>query len=503
MGREIGVQGLGKYHFVTDPKMPIFPQSYTTLPTSFYHRESPALAKEPRLIAWNLELANSLKWEEIQPNKMSEEKLAGFFCGQDIPEEANPISQAYAGHQFGHFTMLGDGRAILLGEVRTGDGGTLDVQWKGSGRTKFSRGGDGKATLSSMLREYIMSEAMFGLGIPTTRSLAVVATGEKVLREEVQEGAVLTRIAKSHIRVGTFEYAYHLLSIEELESLFEYTVKKHFPNCLDSGNPPLAFLEEVMKKQVSLITSWMRVGFIHGVMNTDNMSIPGETIDFGPCAFLNGYSAKRVFSSIDQRGRYAFANQVGIAHWNLACLANALLPLIDKDNEEAIRLAKAKLDELEDWMQESYVRMLGEKIGIPDLTSKDLPLLQTLFQWMQDTEADYTNTFLELEGIPTFKNEIFKDNRYKDWKKSWKEELKIRKIKEEDALLLMQKTNPALVPRNHLVENALQNAKEGLLSPLKILVSRGLDPYRRELGYKYEEEEPLGGDQGYQTFCGT
>lgn len=482
------------------PSHPAVETTYTSLPNSFFQSTKPTPVSSPKVLFWNDVLASEFQFSHW---KKQDEAIAHFFSGTNLPEGIQPFAQAYAGHQFGHFTVLGDGRTIVMGEFKNRSGERFDFQWKGSGRTKYSRNGDGRATISAMVREYIMSEAMAGLKIPTTRSLAVVRTGEAVLREEPQEGAVLTRVAKSHIRVGTFEYAYQTLSLEELEALFQYTANRHAPEVLQTNNPALAFLDFVMKRQVSLITNWMRVGFIHGVMNTDNMSISGETIDYGPCAFMNGFSAKRVFSSIDANGRYSFSNQVGIAQWNLACLTNSLLPLIDSNQETAIELAKAKLNELETWFQKSFIQMLGEKIGFPSLTEKDLPLLQSLYQWMQDTEADFTNTFLVLEGVYTPKDSIYNDTRWKDWVQAWMEEKKKQGVREEDSITLMQKSNPSLVPRNHLVEIALANANQGLTSVADQLIERSLSPYKRELGYDYSEEVPSGGDGTYRTFCGT
>ncbi|TGK50749.1 YdiU family protein [Leptospira kanakyensis] len=482
------------------PSYPTIESTYTSLPDSFFQYTKPTPVSSPKVLFWNDELAYDFHFSEWAKDK---DALAQFFSGSTLREGLNPFAQAYAGHQFGHFTMLGDGRAILIGEILNRSGERFDFQWKGSGRTRYSRNGDGRATVSAMAREYIMSEATFGLQIPTTRSLAVVTTGEPVLREEIQTGAVLTRVAKSHIRVGTFEYAYQALPLNELEVLFRYTAERHAPDVLKQNNPALNFLEFVMKRQVDLVTNWMRVGFIHGVMNTDNMSISGETIDYGPCAFMNGFSAKRVFSSIDVNGRYAYTNQVGIAQWNLGCLANSLLPLIDPNKEKAIELAKAKMSELETWFQESYIRMLGEKIGIPHLTEKDLPLLQNLYQWMQDSEADFTNTFLVLEGVHSPKDSIYNDVRWKDWMKTWQEEKTKKGIRDEDAIALMQKTNPSLIPRNHLVESALTNASQGLTSIAEQLITRSKSPYQRDIGYDYTTEVPMGGDHNYQTFCGT
>lgn len=482
------------------PAHPTVEKTYTSLPNTFFQSIKPTPVASPNVVFWNESLANEFMFENWKKQDVA---TAQFFSGTSLPDGLEPFAQAYAGHQFGHFTMLGDGRTIVLGEFQNRNGEKFDFQWKGSGRTKFSRNGDGRATISAMVREYIMSEAMVGLQVPTTRSLAVVATGETVLRDEPQEGAVLTRVASSHIRVGTFEYAYHALTSNDLESLFKYTVNRHAPELLNADNPALAFLEFVMKRQVILVTNWMRVGFIHGVMNTDNMSISGETIDYGPCAFLNAYNAKRVFSSIDANGRYAYANQMGIAQWNLACLTNALLPLIDQNEETAIDLAKGKLSELEDWFQESYIRMLGEKIGFPNFTEKELPLLRSLYQWMQDREADFTNTFLVLEGALNPKDSIYNDTRWKDWVKDWQEEKKKHGIREEDAISLMQKTNPSLVPRNHLVELAIANVRQGQIRIAEDLINRGHTPYARLLDYDYEEEVPKGGDGNYQTFCGT
>ncbi len=482
------------------PTLPPTESSYLTLPEVFFQKVNPTPPTSPSLLFWNLPLATEFGLGDWANH---EDAISNFFSGAKIPPNIHPFAEAYAGHQFGHFTMLGDGRTTVIGEFLNNEGKKFDFQWKGSGRTKFSRNGDGRATVSAMVREYIMSEAMAGLKIPTTRSLSVTLTGEKVLREEVQDGAVLTRIAASHIRVGTFEYAYHTLTEKDLEALFLYTAKRHMPEVLLSENPALSFLEVVMKRQVSLLTDWMRVGFIHGVMNTDNMSIAGETIDYGPCAFMNGYSAQRVFSSIDSRGRYAYANQMGIAQWNLACLANALLPLFDASQKTAIELAKSKLRELEDWFQFHYVKMLGEKIGIPDATEADLPLIQSLFQWMQDNEADFTNTFLVLEGAFQSKQKIYEDIRWTDWKKSWEETKKRKGLREDDVLSLMKKTNPALIPRNHLVELALANVRQGQVSLTNQILTRNENPFHREEGYDYDSEIPIGGDSDYQTFCGT
>ena len=313
-----------------------FQNSYVELPAKLYIKQLPVSVKNPQIIYYNMSLAKELGLEFLSEEKVA---VAEYLSGNKIPEGATPISQAYAGHQFGHFTMLGDGRAVLLGEQINQNNQRYDIQLKGSGQTPYSRSGDGRATLSSMLREYIISESIHHLGIPTTRSLAVIQTGEKVYRETVNDGAVLTRIASSHIRVGTFEYVINSCSKEDLEIFIKYVIDRHYPEISDTDNPSLGLLKVVMHKQIDLIVHWIRVGFIHGVMNTDNMSIAGETMDYGPCAFMNTYNPKTVFSSIDINGRYAFGNQSTIAHWNLTVFASTLLPLISKNKEKAIQLA--------------------------------------------------------------------------------------------------------------------------------------------------------------------
>jgi uncharacterized protein YdiU (UPF0061 family) len=315
--------------------------TYAKLPAAFFTLQQPVPVAKPAIVFFNERLANDLGLGFLNEE---EENIAGYFSGNKIPEGAQPLAQAYAGHQFGHFTMLGDGRAILLGEQIDPRGKRFDIQLKGSGQTPYSRRGDGRATLYSMLREYLISESMYHLGIPTTRSLSVVSTGEKVYREEVHNGAVLTRTANSHIRVGTFEYARRFCSAEDLRALTNYTIQRHYPEITDTDNPALELLKAVMHKQIDLMVNWMRVGFIHGVMNTDNMSIAGETIDYGPCAFMNAYNPRTVFSSIDTRGRYAFGNQPYIAQWNLTVFASALLPIISENQQKAVDLVKEVIE---------------------------------------------------------------------------------------------------------------------------------------------------------------
>lgn len=373
-----------------------FTHSYQSLGNTFFEKVLPTPVAAPTLFLYNESLANELGINENNDTAV----LAGILSGNQLAVGASPIAQAYAGHQFGYFTMLGDGRAILLGEHLGPDGQRWDVQLKGAGPTPYSRRGDGRATLRAMLREYLISEAMHGLGIPSSRSLAVVATGEKVFREEIQAGAVLTRIMKSHIRVGTFEYARQFLKTEELERLTQYTLNRHYPAARIQQNAALTLLEKVLHQQAWLIAQWMRVGFIHGVMNTDNMSIAGETFDYGPCAFINSYDPTKAFSSIDTNGRYAFGNQPNIAHWNLSCLANALLPIIDSDTDKAVKMATEVLNQFPALYTQFYTATMAAKIGFDEnrISNEVIALLKELMQWMQTEQADYTNTFLTIEG---------------------------------------------------------------------------------------------------------
>ena len=475
-----------------------FESSYTTLPSVFFRPVLPTPVKKPNLIIWNEALAKELGITELSDTEKSE-----VFSGNSVIPGSTPIAQAYAGHQFGNFTMLGDGRAILLGEIPLSEKERRDVQLKGSGRTPFSRGGDGRATLSAMLREYIISEAMYHLGIPTTRSLAVVETGEFVYRETKNTGAVLTRVAKSHIRVGSFEYAYQYIDTTALKNLTDYTIKRHYPECLTKENPVLEFFKSVVYKQLDLIINWLRVGFIHGVMNTDNMSISGETIDYGPCAFMNVYKPQTVFSSIDMGGRYAFGNQPAIAHWNLASLANSLLPLIDTDMNTAIQLVRQTLDEYSENFQTKYWEMIGKKMGFPNVGEKEISLGKDLLEWMEKNLADYTNTFLVLEEKDTSSTGIFSDQIFIELKTRMIELKKQTGIDENVSLSLMNENNPYVIPRNHKVEKALEKARSGDYSAFYELIELLKNPYLRRKDLDFHTEIPPGGDVGYKTFCGT
>ena len=466
--------------------------TYTDLPDTFYNLQAPDLVKKPELVFFNESLAHDLGLDFLKKEKA---KIADYLSGNKVPQGANPLSQAYAGHQFGHFNMLGDGRAILLGEQVDSLGNRFDIQLKGSGRTLFSRGGDGRATLNSMLREYLISESMHGLGISTTRSLAVVSTGEQVYRGPIHEGGVLTRVASSHIRVGTFEFARTFGSIEDLQSLTDYTIQRHYPEIAKTDHPALELLKIVMHKQIDLVIDWMRVGFIHGVMNTDNMSICGETIDYGPCAFMNAYHPKKVYSSIDKNSRYAFGNQSYIANWNLTIFANALLPLISDNEEKAVKLANGVLNEFQKRFEYQWYNMMFNKLGIVNPNKKDRVLVNDLLKLMEVHKTDYIQLFLALEKDETLDASLLAQKEFKNWLQDWK----IR----NPVLAQMKKYNPRIIPRNHWVENALETAVEGDMMPFKNLLkllSKPYDDHPNELMY---EKTPADFDASYQTFCGT
>ncbi|MDC1203485.1 YdiU family protein [Crocinitomicaceae bacterium] len=466
--------------------------TYTDLPDTFYNLQAPDLVKKPELVFFNESLAHDLGLDFLKKEKA---KIADYFSGNKVPQGAQPLSQAYAGHQFGYFNMLGDGRAILLGEQVDSLGNRFDIQLKGSGRTLFSRGGDGRATLNSMLREYLISESMHGLGISTTRSLAVVSTGEQVYRGPIHEGGVLTRVASSHIRVGTFEFARTFGSIEDLQSLTDYTIQRHYPEIAKTDHPALELLKIVMHKQIDLVIDWMRVGFIHGVMNTDNMSISGETIDYGPCAFMNAYHPKKVYSSIDKNSRYAFGNQSYIANWNLTIFANALLPLISDNEEKAVKLANGVLNEFQKRFEYQWYNMMFNKLGIVNPNKKDRVLVNDLLKLMEVHKTDYTQLFLALEKDETLDASLFAQKEFKNWIHAWK--LK------NPVLAQMKKYNPRIIPRNHWVENALETAVEGDVMPFQNLLKLLSKPYDDHPNQLMYEKTPADFDASYQTFCGT
>lgn len=474
--------------------------TYLSLPEKMYSPAMPVPVSSPVLLCFNSRLAADLG---LDIAGRTEQELADLFSGRIIPEGAQPIAQAYAGHQFGNFTMLGDGRAILLGELVGEDGMRFDIQLKGSGQTVYSRRGDGRATLPAMLREYIISEAMHHLGIRSSRSLAVVTTGEKVYRERIHEGAILTRIAASHIRVGTFEFVRNYLSLDDLQAFTSYVIDRHYPEVRDAVNPAFALLQAVMHRQVELVVQWMRVGFIHGVMNTDNMSIAGETIDYGPCAFMNTYKPGTVFSSIDTQGRYAFANQPVIAQWNLSVLAGALLPLLAKEQSAAIRMAEDLLNEFPERYRERWLQMMCAKIGIAHYRQEDRALVDALLQWMEHRKADYTNTFLLLESEDGPVTDLLQDAVFAEWHAKWTQRIAQEEGGFPSARDLMQATNPAYIPRNHLVEEALAAATQGDMTPFHGLLKVLSAPYDHRHDYPDYQRSPERFDAMYQTFCGT
>ena len=475
-----------------------FDNTYSKLSNTFKENIKPTPVHDPELVILNEELASTLN---LDFSKTDKKKLAEIFSGNSIPEETNTIAQAYAGHQFGHFTMLGDGRAVLLGEHLVNNDNRFDIQFKGSGRTSFSRGGDGRAALGPMLREYIISEAIHSLNIPTTRSLAVVKTGEKVVRENLLQGAILTRVASSHLRVGTFQYIAATQNIENLNTLVDYTINRHYPEIKTSNSKALDLLNLVMEKQCQLVINWMRVGFIHGVMNTDNMAISGETIDYGPCAFMDHYDPKTVFSSIDKFGRYAFSNQPPITKWNLARFAECLIPLIDKDEDKAIKLATDLIDNFQNIYENKWVNMMKDKLGLFGEDKNDKKLINDLFNWMEKNKADYTNTFCHLMGINS--DEVYKNDEFVNWKNEWKKRSELNNSTKEKQIKLMKKNNPTVIPRNHKVEEALAEADKGSLDKMKKLLAILKNPYDNQNNIEEYQLPAPSSNEKYQTFCGT
>jgi uncharacterized protein YdiU (UPF0061 family) len=491
---------------MSDPQAAIrtgwnFNNSYVRLPQIFFTELNPTPVRAPELVVLNEKLAAELG---LDPRSLRQREQVEALAGNRIPEGAQPLAQAYAGHQFGHFTMLGDGRAILLGEQITPRGERFDIQLKGPGRTPYSRQGDGRAALGPMLREYIISEAMHALGIPTTRSLAVVATGEPVYRETELPGAILTRVAASHIRVGTFQYAANWGSLDDLRALADYTIQRHYPEAADADNRYLALLQQAVARQAALIAKWMLVGFIHGVMNTDNMALSGETIDYGPCAFMDVYDPATVFSSIDYYGRYAYGNQPPIAAWNLARLAEAMLPLLHEEEEQAIRLAEEAIAGFAGQYERHWLEGMRAKLGLFGEENEDRLLINDLLAWMKRYGADYTNTFRALTldrpqdiGIPD-------SPELADWLKRWEARRGRHCDSLEASRQRMRSSNPAVIPRNHRVEEALEAAVErGDYSVMERLLAALADPY----AYAPEQEEycmlPPPSSRPYRSFCGT
>ena len=476
-----------------------FDNTYSKLSNTFKEDIKPTPVHDPELVILNEQLAADLN---LDFSKIKDKDLSSIFSGNSLPDGSNTIAQAYAGHQFGHFTMLGDGRAVLLGEHISNKNTRFDIQFKGSGRTSFSRGGDGRAALGPMLREYIISEAINALNIPTTRSLAVVKTGEKVVRENLLEGAILTRVASSHIRVGTFQYIAARQNIEDLKTLVDYTIERHYPQIKSSKTKALDLLNLVMEKQCQLVVDWMRVGFIHGVMNTDNMTISGETIDYGPCAFMDQYHPKTVFSSIDKFGRYAYSNQPPITKWNLARFAECLIPLIDKNEEAAIKIATDVIDNFQNIYEKKWLNMMRDKLGLFGEDKNDRKLIDDLLNWMEKHKIDYTNTFCHLMEIKIDDN-TYKEEAFITWFEEWKKRSKLNNSSKEKQIELMKKNNPIVIPRNHKVEEALSEAYNGNLEKMNKLNNVLKNPYSNQEDIaEYQVPAPMTAEK-YQTFCGT
>ena len=470
--------------------------SYTQISDKLFSELKPDAVTNPSTVIVNNELAEKLG---LNLKGISEEDLSNLFSGNSLPHGSKPFAQAYAGHQFGQFTILGDGRAHIVGEQVTPDGEIFDIQYKGSGRTPYSRGGDGKAALGPMLREYLISEAMYYLGIPTTRSLAVVETGEKVYREVPLKGSILTRVASSHIRIGTFQFLAAHKDYEGMKSLLDFSIKRHFSNLKFSENLAIEFIKAVMQKQINLIVEWMRVGFIHGVMNTDNSTISGETIDYGPCAFMDHYDANTVFSSIDTQGRYSFANQPSIIQWNLVRLAECLLPLIDKDEKKSIEIAQNLINTFSSLFKDKWLQMMKKKLGIKDKSEDDEELINNLIKWMQQKKPDFTNTFCNLMNYDHADDEEFEDDEFNNWKREWK-----KRVESKEYLDVMISCNPTLIPRNYLVEEALSEAEtDGKFDKFNELNAIISSPYQlKKVNIKYLET-PSKTNIPYKTFCGT
>ncbi len=485
-----------------------FSNSYARLPERFYARLDPTPVAKPRMIVFNRPLARDLG---LDVDAVDDSTLARIFGGNLTPSGAEPISMAYAGHQFGSFVpQLGDGRAILMGEVVDCGGLRRDIQLKGAGRTPFSRRGDGRAALGPVLREYLVSEAMHALGIPTTRALAAVTTGEAVFREVPLPGAILTRVAASHVRVGTFEYFAARGDDEAIRLLSDHVVERHYPEAKDAERPYLVLLERVARRQAGLVARWMQVGFVHGVMNTDNMAVSGQTIDFGPCAFVEAYDPLAVFSSIDELGRYAFGNQARAAQWNIARLAETLLALIDPDPKRAIELAQDVITAFPAWYEGHWIAGMRGKLGLRLEQDGDRELISALLGAMQANQADFTLTFRRLcdaaaDGEDAGPRALFADPAaYDRWAVLWRERLKIEPGSPAERAQAMRRVSPAFIPRNHRVEQALKAAVEredfAPFSELLAVLSR---PYEEQAAYRAYAAPAQADERVIQTFCGT
>ena len=476
-------------------KMFNFDYSYLTLPPNFFSLTKPDSFQQHEVF-----VNNQILFRDLQFSTDQEQWTKLLFEKQ---YHTKSYAQAYAGHQFGHFTKLGDGRAIIIGEHLSNNNQRFDIQLKGAGRTIYSRGGDGKATLYAMLREYLISEAMHYLNVSTSRSLSVIQSGEFIQRKKIEKGGILVRMMKSHLRVGTFEYAAYLGSKEDLQALTTYTIRRLYPDLLKDKIPALSLLKKVMNVQIDLVINWMRVGFIHGVMNTDNTSISGETFDYGPCAFINTYHPNTCYSSIDHNKRYAFGNQPYIIRWNILRFAETLLPIIHKNKKQSLVLVQQVIDQFDDIWQQRYYEMMCKKIGIETSNSTHNKMVEDLLKCMQKYQLDYTNTFLNLSQKNSNENIFSNNDEFLIWHENWKKYIEYQSNMDQ-AKKIMQTYNPIFIPRNHLVENALNNATEGNLDSFNRLLNVLSKPYdyQKKLD-KYIEPCKENFEKNYKTYCGT
>ncbi len=482
-----------------------FDNSYAKQMEGFYSDCQHSDFPKPTLIKFNAALASQLK---IKVDDLT--KAAFIFSGNEFPERASPIAQVYSGHQFGGFSpQLGDGRALLLGEVLDVHGKRFDIQLKGSGRTAYSRGGDGKAGVGPVLREYILSEAMHALGVPTTRALAAVTTGELIMRETPIPGAVITRVAQSHIRIGTFQYFASRGEVDKLRQLADYAIQRHYPELKESDNPYLNFLSEVCDAQAQLVSKWMLIGFVHGVMNTDNMTVSGETIDYGPCAFIDSYNPGAVYSSIDKQGRYALQNQPPMAQWNLARLAEALLLLIDSDQEHAVELATEVLNEFPKNYSKFWLQGMRQKLGLINHQENDLELMNDLLAELHEHVVDYTQFFRDLAKWLSNNDETVREHfantmQFDQWLIRWRDRLTHDECTLDESVALMNQVNPNYIPRNHKVEEAIEAAMLNAdYTKFEMLLEVLSQPYQEQAD-KDEYAQPAPREFGaYKTFCGT
>ena len=480
-----------------------FDNSYARLPKKFYSNVLPTPVKQPNIIKFNTLLAKDLGL------KLNDIETELFLSGNSLLSGSIPIAMAYAGHQFGHWVpQLGDGRAILLGEIIDKKGFRRDIQLKGCGPTPYSRMGDGRAWLGPILREYILSEAMNNIGIPTTRALSAISTGEIVYREKEYPGAILTRVAYSHVRVGTFQYFASRKDLKGLKTLADYIINRHYKDCEKEKNPYLSLLKEIVKRQADLVSKWMGIGFIHGVLNTDNTSIYGETIDYGPCAFMDEYNSNKVFSSIDQTGRYAYKNQPDIIRWNLACLASCLLPLINDDEKKAVILAQSAIDEFSDIYNMYWLKIFRNKLGLRKYYEDDVKLINDLLAIMEKDKTDFTLTFRALSTLVNddkslFKSYFLNQNSIKNWVEKWKNRLLLENENTNNIINFLNKINPAYIPRNHRVEEIINEGLKGDYSyfeRLNKILTKPFDDQHENIDYQRGPKET---QRVSQTFCGT